>query len=46
MWWNIHKTIRWTVYDSPMAKRHQKLQADLDKLMTEPVENANKKNPK
>jgi hypothetical protein len=46
MWWNIHKTIRWTVYDSPMAKRHQKLQADLDKLMTEPVENTNKNNPK
>lgn len=26
MWWNIHKTIRWTLYDSPMAKRQKMFQ--------------------
>lgn len=33
MWWNIHQTIRWTLYDSPMAKQQQKSQAKWDKAM-------------
>lgn len=43
MWWNIHKTIRWTVYDSPMAKQQQKFRADLEKSMNEAIQRANKK---
>ena len=46
MWWNIHKTIRWTVYDSPMAKQQQQFKADFEKAMNEAIENANKKNRK
>lgn len=46
MWWNIHKTIRWTVYDSPMAKQQQKLRADLQKGMNEAIRNANERNRK
>ncbi len=44
MWWNIHKTIRWTEYDSPVAKQRQKLRADLQKGMNVVPENANPKN--
>jgi hypothetical protein len=43
MWWNTHKTIRWTTYDSPMAKQQQKFQADLEKGMNEAMDRANKK---
>lgn len=30
MWWNVHKTIRWTVYDSPSARRIQQIQTKLN----------------
>lgn len=46
MWWNIHKTIRWTVYDSPMAKQQQKFRADLEKSMNEAIQRASKKHQK
>lgn len=26
MWWNIHGTIRWTLYDSPLVKKLNELQ--------------------
>ena len=40
MWWNIHKTVRWTVYDSPMAKQQQKSWADFEKGMNEAIQDA------
>jgi hypothetical protein len=43
MWWNIHKTIRWTTYDSPMAKQQKKFQAEIHKI-NEMIEKENKKN--
>lgn len=46
MWWNIHDTIRWTVYDSPMAKQQKQLRADMDKAMKEAIENSKTNNPK
>jgi hypothetical protein len=46
MWWNIHKTIRWTVYDGPMAKQQQKLRANFEKGMNGAIENGNTKNRK
>lgn len=33
MWWNVHKTIRWTVYDRPMAKQQQEIQATINAAM-------------
>lgn len=33
MWYNIHKTIRWTVYESPNAKRMMELQESLNSAM-------------
>jgi hypothetical protein len=38
MWWNIHQTIRWSMYDSPMAKKTQKIQAELRKAIDEAIE--------
>lgn len=46
MWWNIHKTIRWAAYDSPMAKQQQKLEADLGQIMNEAFQEADKRNQK
>jgi hypothetical protein len=46
MWWNIHKTIRWTVYDSSMAKQQQQFQAELERGVNEALQKANRKNPK
>lgn len=46
MWWNIHKTIRWTYYDSPMARAQQQLQADLQKGMKQPLQQAHERNQK
>ena len=43
MWWNIHKTIRWAVYDSPMAQQQQKFQAEMDTAMRSALESSNKK---
>lgn len=43
MWWNIHKTIRWTVYDSPMAKKQQKFADSIEKGMQEALSKANQK---
>lgn len=45
MWWNIHKTIRWS-YDGPMAKRLKTLDAEFNKSMNEAAENAKRKNRK
>lgn len=28
MWWNIHQTIHWTIYDSPGAKLQKRLEED------------------
>lgn len=28
MWWNIHQTIRWSIYDSPSAKLQKKFEED------------------
>lgn len=39
MWWNMHKTLRWTVYDSLSAKKMQQI----DKQMQEVVDKANKR---
>lgn len=41
MWWNIHQTIRWTLYDSPMAKQQKKIQADMEEGMNEVMQRAN-----
>lgn len=38
MWWNIHKTIRWDLYDSPMAKQEQKLKAQLEQALKESLQ--------
>lgn len=46
MWWNIHKTIRWTVYDSPMVKQQQKFQSDVEKATDEAMKKANQKSRK
>lgn len=32
MWYNIHKTIRWTAYDSPTAKHMQQLHQEINSL--------------
>lgn len=29
MWWNLHGTIRWMVYDSPSAQQRQKLMNEI-----------------
>ncbi len=42
MWWNVHKTIRWSVYDGPMAKQQQKLQSEMERSLSEAMEKANK----
>ena len=46
MWWNIHRTIRWTVYDSPMAKQQQKIQAEFAKSMDEASQKSNERKQK
>lgn len=35
MWWNVHQTIRWTFYDSPMAKEQQKSQEEWNRALEE-----------
>ncbi|MEN3939709.1 hypothetical protein WJU23_00320 [Prosthecobacter sp. SYSU 5D2] len=40
MWYNIHRTVRWTEYDSPLAKQQKQLHADLDKTMNATMERA------
>jgi len=39
MWWNIHRTVRWTVYDSPMAKQQQKIGDEIDQAMKKAAKN-------
>lgn len=46
MWWNIHKTIRWTAYDSPMAKQLQRFEAELNQSLNEAFEKSNTENRK
>lgn len=43
MWWNVHKTVRWTVYDSPRAKQEKKLEADMQKIAEDVNEEIRKK---
>lgn len=38
MWWNFHRTIRWTFYDSPMAKRHNQLNAEMKDMIREAID--------
>ncbi len=38
MWWNIHKTIRWTAYDSPAAKQLQQIQSEFHQGSKQPTE--------
>jgi hypothetical protein len=38
MWWNFHLTIRWTFYDSPMAKRQNQFKAEMKDMMREAIE--------
>lgn len=35
MWWNVHQTIRWTFYDSPMAKEQQKSREEWNRALEE-----------
>lgn len=43
MWWNIHRTIRWSLYDSPMVKQEKQVQADLNQAMKEANEKLKRK---
>lgn len=38
MWWNVHKTIRWANYDSPSAKKMQKLVDEIERSREENAE--------
>ncbi|HPA19003.1 MAG TPA: hypothetical protein PLU30_14740 [Verrucomicrobiae bacterium] len=42
MWWNLHGTIRWTVYDSPSARQRQRLMDEIQ----EKLDGADRQNPR
>jgi hypothetical protein len=35
MWWNLHGTMRWALYDSPLIKQEQKLRTEMQKMEEE-----------
>lgn len=35
MWWNLHETMRWALYDGPLVKQQQKLQTEMQKAVEE-----------
>lgn len=35
MWWNLHGTMRWAFFDSPLVKQEEKLRSEMQKAMEE-----------